>query len=94
MSVKTFAASVTNGQLRFQESLADFEGQQVLVTLAPSPCHETTEPPCQPCPPAELDVEHNVVLRMPFRWEPVQARAVDAGSIRPSMIVPEDLPDE
>ncbi|NLY01066.1 MAG: hypothetical protein GXY83_33665 [Rhodopirellula sp.] len=94
MTVKTFAALVADGQLRFQESLLDLEGQKVLVTLVPTPDPRLTEPADEPCAPDWMSVEEDAVFRMPFHWEPVQAETMDAGVIRPSAIVPEDLPNE
>jgi len=93
MSVKAFPALVTHGQLRFRESLADLEGQAVLVTLAPTADRGPTEQPADSCPPDWLEVEQNAVFHMPFRWEAIQGQAVDSGAMAPSMILPEELPD-
>ncbi|MCY2993135.1 MAG: hypothetical protein NTY19_35415 [Planctomycetota bacterium] len=93
MSVKAFPALVTHGQLRFCESLADLEGQEVLVTLAPAADRGPTKESADSCPPNWLDVEQEAVFRMPFQWESIRGHAVDGGSIAPSVILPEELPD-
>ncbi len=48
---RAFPAEVTNGQLCFQESLADLEGQRVMVTLdddQASPVQQTCDAPTEP----------------------------------------------
>ncbi len=94
MSVKTFSALVSNGQLHFQESLVDLEGQQVVVTLVPASDQAPPGEPSEPCAPEWMMIEHDVVFQMPFHWESMQADPIDAGTIRPTVILPEDLPDE
>ncbi len=50
---RAFPAEVTNGQLCFQESLADLEGQRVLVTLdeyQASPVRQPCGAPIEPTP--------------------------------------------
>lgn len=95
---KAFAAEVANGQLRFRESLADLEGQRVLVTLGLYPQPDASEErlPLSPNPrPSDgLDIERDVNFRMPFRWETVTASVADAGSLRPCLILPEESTDE
>ncbi len=93
---RAFPAEVTNGQLRFQESLADLEGRRVLVMLDEYEPTKKEWPRLTPDPLTldELDIEHDVSFRMPFRWEPVEATVVDAGPLRPSLIVPEEFADE
>lgn len=95
---KAFAANVANGQLCFRESLADLEGQRVLVTLGQYPQQDASEDRLplspNPQPSDEMDIEQNVSFRMPFRWETVTASVADAGSLRPSLILPEGPTDE
>jgi len=94
MSAITFPATVANGQLRFDVSLEDLEGARVLVTLEPctEPDNGGTQSEQQQLD--EMDVERDVVLHTPFRWEPIQGSQVDGDAIRPTMILPEALPDE
>ena len=93
---RAFPADVMNGQLRFQESLADLEGRRVLVVL--DECETASNQWPQLVPDAraidEKDVEKDVSFHMPFRWEPVKATVTDKGALRPCLIVPEDSPNE
>jgi len=93
---RAFPAEVTNGQLRFQESLADLEGRRVLVVLDEYESPSKPWPRLTPDPLSldELDIEHDVSFRMPFQWEPIKATVVDGGPLRPSLIVPEEISDE
>jgi len=79
---KAFAADVANGQLHFWESLADLEGQRVLVTLGQYPHQDRSDErlPLSPNsqPSDGLDIEQDVSFRMPFRWETVAASVADA----------------
>jgi hypothetical protein len=93
MSVKAFPALVAHGQLHFHESLADLEGQEVVVSLAPATETPSSKQPADSGSPDWLDVEQELVFRMPFRWEPIPVHAVDGGSISPSVILPEESPD-
>jgi hypothetical protein len=94
MSMKTFSAVVSNGRLWFDESLFDLEGQQVNVTLSTPVSADTTPLPCRPVPPDESHIETHVVLPMPYDWKPITGDAVNAGPLRPSMILPKESPDE
>ena len=95
---KAFAADVANGQLRFKESLADLEGQRVLVTVQSCPSENGTDVrlPLEPNIQAldGLDIEQDVSFRMPFRWEVVTALVTDAGPLRPCLILPDELTNE
>lgn len=93
MSVKAFPALVSHGQLHFHESLADLEGQDVVVSVAPVTERKPPEQPEDSRPPDWLDVEQEAVFRMPFQWGTIPVHAVDGGSIAPSVILPEELPD-
>jgi hypothetical protein len=84
---------VTNGELCFDESLADLDGQRVVVTIVTATAPDSVAPPADAGPPDWLDVEMDVAFRMPFRWEPVQAHALDAGAVPPTAILPGDLAD-
>ncbi len=96
---RAFPAEVTNGQLRFQESLADLEGRSVRVLVVmedDSPSSTTSWPQLTPDPPTfdELDIERDVSFRMPLEWEPLTATIVEDGPLRPSLIVPEEILDD
>jgi hypothetical protein len=93
MATKSFSAFVKNGQLSFGESLSDLEGQQVVVTLAPTPGSLDTDRASEQQPPDWLEVEQNAVFRLPYQWEPVQVKIVDAGAIPPAVILPQELLD-
>ncbi len=93
---RTFPAEVTNGQLRFQESLVDLEGRRVMVVLDDLPAKDENRHRLSPDPVQfdDLDIERAVSFRMPFRWETVNAVVKDGGPLRPCVILPEELPDE
>ena len=71
---RTFLAEVTNGQLRFQESLVDLEGRRVMVVLDDLPTKVEGLPRFTPDPVQfdDMDIEQDVSFRMPFRWEKVK----------------------
>ena len=98
MLLKAFEAEVANGQLRFQESLADLEGQHVLVTVGLDQRCRASDESLTPVPDPELledfDVEHDECFRMPFRWEAVKVRLVNASPLRPCLVLPEGSADE
>jgi len=96
MLLKAFEAEVANGQLRFQESLEDLEGQHVFVTVEINSRCRARDEPLAPDPVLleDFDVEHDVCFRMPFRWEVVKANLVDASPLRPCCILPERSADE
>ena len=93
---RAFPAEVTNGQLRFQESLVDLEGRRVMVVLDDLPTKVEGLPRLTPDPVQfdDMDIEQDVSFRMPFRWEKVTATVKDGGPLRPCVILPEELPDE
>lgn len=82
-----------NGVLRLLDRLDLPEHQQVRVTVEPVSSGAPEPPRAETSPPEWLDVENDVAFRMPFRWEPVRAHALDAGTIPPTAILPEDRPD-
>ena len=95
---RAFPAEVTNGQFRFHESIADLEGRRVLLVVMDDDSTSPTMswPQLTPDPPTfdEFDIERDVSFRMPLEWEPITANIVDDGPLRPSLIVPEEIPDE
>jgi hypothetical protein len=102
MVIKTFEAQVYDGRLHFQEPLADLEGQQVRVTIiaGPSSPNATTPSATEPIdedgiePPDWLQVEKDVYVKIPFRGEILSNPVIiDGGSLRPTAIFPEDLPE-
>jgi hypothetical protein len=94
MIPKSFAAQVSDGQLHFQESLAEFEGQRVLVIVDEYPHSSTSKevPTLRPSrqEPDASDVEQDVTFRMPFHWETVIGTIRDAGPLIPCIVVPEE----
>ncbi len=68
---RAFPAEVTNGQLRFQESLADLEGQRVIVVLDECESPSKQWPRLTPTIPPidEMDIEKDVSFRIPFRHD-------------------------
>ena len=94
MEPKTFPAQISNGELLFQQTLDDLEGQRVLVTLMTDPSSMTDETPDDAQIPEWMSVEREVVFRMPYQWQPVRWNTIEAGMITPSVILPEELLDE
>ena len=96
---RAFPAEVTNGQLRFQESLADLEGRRVLVVLddceAPLPTTNSS-PRLTPDPVSaeEFVPEYDLNFERPFRRKKVVGTVYDGGRLRPTLILPEELPEE
>ena len=100
MVAKTFSARVVGGQLCYQEPLDAFEGQTVRVTVAGA---ASFSPPQSARaaesgdgePPEWMAVEADVYAKMPFSGEVLkEVVIVEGGPLRPSLIFPEDLPDE
>jgi hypothetical protein len=99
MVAKTFSAQVVAGQLRHQESLDAFEGQEVRVTVAaPSlPASDATLPmdSRDTEPPEWMAVETEVYVKMPFPGEVLKnAVIVDGEPMRPCVILPQESLDE
>ena len=96
---RAFPAEVTNGQLQFQESLADLEGRRVLVVLdeceAPTP---TSKPwprlTPEPMTAEELVPEQDLNFERPFRRKKVTATVRDGGRLQPTLILPEEDDNE
>ena len=103
MITKTFPGTIVNGQLRYQEPLAELEGREVQITVvvngvAPSSLPTTNgqqEPP-DPEPPEWLDVEKDIYIPMPHNWVTLEnVRIIDLGRAEPpQFILPEELPDD
>lgn len=94
----TFLAEVAGGQLR-HESLFALEGRQVRVTVAlPTTSSSVAEDPVrtdEEGPPEGMDVENDVLLEMPCTVEVLKGVVViDKGAMPPTIILPEELPDE
>jgi hypothetical protein len=108
MTQITIPAQVVNGHLQHEQCLAGLEGQRVMVTLTVVPEEATNgkvplEPQPQeseesaefdPEPPLWLEVENDIYF-------PVTVPAVSLGQVnvmveqgKPSIILPEELPDE
>lgn len=102
MITKTFTARIENGQLRYQEPLADLEGREVQVTLilngtpaTPTPAANEEQEPPDPEPPEWLDVEKDIYVKMPLKSEIIEnAVVLEGGPLQPCIILPEELPDD
>jgi hypothetical protein len=94
MPTRTFPALVKDGQLSFGESLADLEGQHVVVTLAPTAARQDADRPGVLPAPDWLDIESNDVFRLPYQWDPIHVDVIDAGRIHPAIVLPQEMPDE
>ena len=103
MTQITISAQIINGHLQ-HESLAELEGQHVIATLTVVPKdsaneRETVAPTPESAefdsePPPWLQVEHDLyfpMTRSAIRLGKVKVR-VQRG--KPSIILPEELPDE
>lgn len=94
---RAIPAEVTNGQLRFQESLSDLEGRRVwLVVLDEDELPSKEVPRLTPSPLTvdELEVEQELDFERPFRWEKVKGTVRDVGRLPPTLILPEEVPHE
>ncbi len=87
---RTFPAEVTNGQLRFQESLTDLEGRRVMVVLdeCESPSKQWPRLTPDVLTAEKLDVEQPVNFQRPFLWETMTASISDGGKLPPCLILP------
>lgn len=96
---RAFPAEVTNGQLRFQESLSDLEGQRVLVVLddecdAPLPTNSCPRLTPDPMSAEEIVPEYDLNFERPFRRKRIVGTVYDGGRLQPTLILPEELPEE
>ena len=104
MTQITIPAQVVNGQLQHEKSLAELEGRHVLATLtvvAEGGTNRSAVPPTRvesaefdPEPPPWLEVENDVYfpITVPEKLLKIKTLIVERGT--PSIILPEDLPDE
>ncbi len=106
MTQFTIPAQVVNGHLQHEKSLAEFEGQHVLATLtvvsadstngedSPSPPKTEENAEFDPVPPPWLEIEQDLYFPMtvPEKLLEVKRLIVERGT--PSIILPEELPDE
>ena len=95
MFSQTLDTRIVNGQLQLGDLLRPYEGQTVRVTLTvPPPVPQKPQPTADEedsSPPEGLDVEKEVVVRLPFPSEVVKdAIVVEGKPLRPCLIVPED----
>ena len=90
---RPFPAEVTNGQLRFDESLADLEGRKVIVVLDVSEPSTTHLPRLSPSPMCDevSEIDEPVDFERPFRRQIINATIRDGGRLSPCLIFPEDI---
>lgn len=95
MNAQSFDAVIVNGHMVPSKSLEAFEGQRVHVTLTlPEP---TVNKPSENDPDTaeDKDVEKDVSVRMPFPSKLLPDRPlIQEGSLKPCVILCEELPDE
>jgi len=102
MTQITIPAQVVNGHLQHDISLAQFEGQHVIATLSVEPnAVRATEPqPPQvsaefdPEPPPWLEVEKDLYFPMSVREQLLEKKPLIVERGTPSIILPEELPDD
>lgn len=105
MVEKTLSARIVHGHLRHEESLSEFEGQEVLVTLTVVPGSTTTkngeqaasfDSPAEkePEPPPWMAVEADVFAAMPVSSSTVAIREKRSEQGRPCIVLPEEMADE
>ena len=98
MQTRTFAAQVRQGRLEYSESLQDWEGQQVAVTIlglakgdgmtAPNGAVNSDDNT------SGLDVEIDVWQPMRVKGEILYPVEIITEPGRPCIILPEELPDD
>lgn len=93
---RAFPAEVTNGQLRFQESLSDLEGRRVMVVLDECELPSKARPKLTPdaLTAEEMPAEQDLDFERPFRRKTISATVIDGGRLRPCVILPEEIADE
>ena len=101
-------AQVVNGHLQHEQNLAELEGQRVMATLTVVPEEAANgkvplEPQPQkleetagfdPDPPPWLDVENDVYFPMTVPEKVLEKKPLIVERGTPSIILPEELPDE
>ncbi len=95
---RVFSAEVQNGQLRFDESLADLEGHRVRVVLDDDQATNSSLQWLRPQPElvseTELELESEMLFAPPFHREIVTAEVRDGGWMTPCLIFDEEAHDE
>jgi hypothetical protein len=109
MTQITIPAQVVNGHLQHEQPLAELEGQKVQITLtvapketangAPEPAPAAPKPSdvseeFDPEPPEWLEIENDVYFPMPVPEKLLEKKALIVERGTPSIILPEELPDE
>lgn len=105
MTPITISAQVVNGHLQHEKSLAELEGQHVLVTLtvakesangtvAPAPPKPVESAEFDPEPPPWLEVENDVYFPITAPAKPLGKVKIRKRRGKPCIILPEVLPDE
>ncbi len=89
---RPFPAEVTNGQLRFDESLTDLEGRKVMVVLDVRDSSGVTMPRLSPSPMCDevSEIDEPVDFERPFRRQVINTPIRDGGRLPPCLIFPED----
>lgn len=108
MTQITISAQVVNGHLLHEQPLPELEGQRVLATLTVAPKattksgNLTQQAPAQlgqdanfdPEPPPWLEVENDVFFPMLPADRMLEKKELIVEQGTPSMVFPEELPDE
>ncbi len=103
----TIPGTIINGHLQHEQPLAELEGQRVLATLTvvrkETPKGEVVkEPPApaptdaefDPEPPPWLEIENDVYFPMTVPVQLLEKRPLITERGTPTIILPEELPDE
>jgi hypothetical protein len=105
MTQITIPAQVVNGHLQHEKSLAELEGQHVLATLTvvtKDGANGTAAPALKPKesaefdpePPPWLEIENDIYFPITVPAKPLGKVKIRKRRGKPSIILPEDLPDE
>ena len=106
MVIKTFEAIVAGGRLEHEELPDELEGRRVRVTVMIGDAEaeeRTTEregealngTADEPEPPDWLSVETEIYVPMQGKVETIRdVTIIDRGRAQPTIILPEDLPDD
>ncbi len=92
--------TVTGGVVVFDNGSVPPEGTRVEVVIRPSsaqvaPATEGLPDLSDIEPPDDLDVEKDIYVRMPRRYEKIEGAIIREGTgLKPTLIFPEELPDE
>ncbi len=93
---RVFSAEVQNGQLRFDESLADLEGHRGRVVLDDDQAANSELPLLCPSPMCDevLNIDEPVDFERPFRRQVIVTPIRDGGRLTPCLIFDEEAHDE